>query len=295
MTKYIYLLFFFNIFLIQSQNTFKGKILSQESKNIPYAKIIVKDTNYSTYSNASGYFELKNIQKKDSLHIFAVGYKDTLITNLSLESPIEILLQAENSEVLDDLIINTQKSKELHWINFFGNKSGKFRKKYYRNKYYHFQTLFKGSVNINQFIAVDTLRITGFSVYTVSNITQNIVLRPILLQNELDLNSNLANDGVKTFNLRKGKTGKIIPLEFSFENVITFYPGEQVNIGVELIGSDYLYSDGKIFIPIICYNKEIIPISSFRKKILKDEISENFNTQKKYHERPFYFELKIVK
>lgn len=296
MKKYICLFFLLNAILIYSQNVFKGKILASENKSIPHAKITLKGTDYVTFSDLSGKFVIKKLKTTDTLQVTALGYHDTMVVvNLSSDSPLKIFLEKNDSEILDELIITTHSSKEYHWINFFGNKSGKFKKKYYRNKYYHVQTLFKGSANINQFIAVDTLKIRGFSVYTVDNIKQNIILRPIILQNHLDVNNNLVKDAVKIFSVGKKRTGKINSLEFSFEKEITFYPGEQVNIGVELVNSDYFYNDGKNYIPILCYNKETIPISSFRKEILEDEISGNFNTPKKYYERPFYFELKVVK
>lgn len=297
MVKYIFLLFFINTASIHSQNIYTGTILTYEDKGIPNAKIVLKSIEYETYSDVYGKFTVKGIKAiDDTLVITALGYYDVIITNFSSDLPTKIYLEKDNSETLDELIITTYNSKEQHWINFFGNKTGKFRNKYYRNKYYNIQTLFKGSANINQFTVTDTLRIKGFSVYTINNIKQNIALRPIILKNELDINNNLVKDIIKTFSIGKERKGKIISLEFSFENVITFYPGEQMYLGVELINSSYLYPDGKNYLQIICYNKESIPISSFRRKILTEMYSENLNTPTTYYyERPFYFELKILK
>ena len=125
------------------------------------------------------------------------------------------------------------------------------------------------------------------------NIEQNVVLQPIVVRGKLDIDENLVKDAIKTFSTGKGRKGKLVPLDFSFENVVTFYPGELVYLGIELIDSDYSFSDGTFFLPIICYNKETIPMSSFRTKSISDEITEQYHS-KTFLERPFYFELKVV-
>lgn len=295
MTKFIYLLSLLFSILGYSQSSYTGEILTTTNKGIPYAKIVVKSTEYGTYSDIYGKFVMKEIVPTDTLEITATGYNNKIITNLSLDLPLKISLEVDNSEILDDIVIISHNFKEQHSINFFDNKTSKFKSKYYRDPYYAIQTLFKGSANINQFTAIDTLRIKGFSVYTGDTRKKNVILQPIILLNGSDLNENLVKGDIKTFAIGENKSEKIIALEFNFKNVITFYPGEQVNIGVELIGSDVEYKNSNFFLPLLCYKKEIIPISSFRKKILKENRSEKFNTSNTFYERPFYFEIKIVK
>ena len=296
MNKFIYIVFFINTFLIQAQSSYTGEILTSTNKGIAYAKIIVKGTEYGTYSDLNGKFIMKEITQKDTLEITATGYNKKIITNLQLDLPVNFFLEPDDSEILEDIIITAYDLKNQHWINYFDNKSNKFKNKYYRDPYYAIQTLFKGSANINQFTAIDTLRIKGFSVYTGDNRKKNVILQPIILLNDSDLNDNLVKGDIKSFAIGENKSEKITKLEFDFKNVITFYPGEQVKIGVELINSDFEYnSENVLFLPLLCYKKETIAISSFRKEILKENRSDKFNTCNTFYERPFYFELRVIK
>jgi len=109
------LLFFFHLFIpvvgLANQN-FKGKLIDNNKKAIPYANIIIKNTNIGTISNHNGDFSINLPQKhiKSSLLFSAIGFKTKEIQIANLKSKHTIILET-NTISLGEVTIKVKATK----------------------------------------------------------------------------------------------------------------------------------------------------------------------------------------
>lgn len=103
-------IFLFFVFFIFNYNVFAqflyGVIQNRNSEPIPYAHILLSETDKGTISNDSGFFKLKYNNNYDYLHISAIGFenKTVAIKDLSIDKFNSI--QLKDSKIsMDEVVV----------------------------------------------------------------------------------------------------------------------------------------------------------------------------------------------
>ena len=114
MKKIILFLLLVNFFQAGQSQIVKGTLLDKsDNQIISFASIYINGTSAGTHSDQNGYFEL-DISKYSSLPltVSALGYFTYILTDFSVEKPIEIYLSRKTFELNEVVVAAKSTSKE---------------------------------------------------------------------------------------------------------------------------------------------------------------------------------------
>ena len=100
--------------------TISGLIKDKESgESLPYANVIVKNTNIGTTTNEDGFFTLFNVPSKTStIQVQFMGYKtEFLILTTEIASDKIIILMTPDSNQLEEVVISLDSGGEIMKMN----------------------------------------------------------------------------------------------------------------------------------------------------------------------------------
>ena len=100
--------------------TIRGLVIDKESgESLPYANVIVKDTNIGTTTNEDGFFTLFNVPSETStIQVQFMGYKtEVLILTTEIASDKITILMRPDSNQLEEVVISLDSGREIMKMN----------------------------------------------------------------------------------------------------------------------------------------------------------------------------------
>lgn len=256
--------------MILAQNSLKTNV-SDGSRGVPYVSVNIKHTDFGTYSDSLGNFELLNIKIGDTISFNRLGFETKEIVFQIKNNPDIIILKSDTIK-LDEIFLSNYKSKWQKPIS--KSKKTGFNKPYVG--------LFEGESFFTYFKSNYYSKINGVRFFV--QFDGKVVLRPIIATLKNPNISFLKKDYAQKFDLKKTKT----IVEFNFDEIVDVSQ-EGIYIGIEIIKIPSQANDAGIV------------IEASDKKSGKESFCKGMTNflQKKTctmdgNKKYLYFELKIV-
>lgn len=254
---------------IIAQNSLKAN-LSDGNIGVSYASVNIKHTDFGTYSDSLGNFELLNLKIGDTISFSRLGFETKEIALKRNDNPDRIVLNPDAIK-LDAIFLSNYKSK---WEKPIAKSKQRYDKPYVG--------LFVGESFFTSFKSNHYSKING--IRFLAQFEGAIILRPIIVSLKNPDISLLKEDYVKKFDVKKTKT----IVEFNFNEFVDISQ-EEIYIGIEFIKIDSANDLGIV----IEASDEKSGISSFCKG-KTNLLQKKPCTLERNNGKQLYFELKAV-